>query len=89
MIKERVESTPSNSSPPENAPAWAVRDGYQQGDDNSNEEEIIPSANPSTATPATSRPSEVTRPRRLLGEKDLNQVLDDSDSFSSSDESEA
>ena len=87
MIKERVESTPSNSSP-ENAPAWAVRDGYQQRDDNSNEE-IIPSANPSTATPATSRPSEVTRPRRLLGEKDLNQVLDDSDSFSSSDETEA
>ena len=65
MIKERVESTPSNSSP-ENAPAWTVRDGYQQKDDNSNEEEIIPSDNPSTATPATSRLSEVTRPRRLL-----------------------
>ena len=62
MIKGRVESSPSNSS--KSAPAWAVRDGYQQ-DDNSKEEEI-PSANPSTATQATSRLSEVTRPRRLL-----------------------
>ena len=88
MIKERVESTPSNASPPENAPVWAVREGYQQKADNSAEEETIPPADPSSATPASSHLVEVTRPRRLLEERDLNRAFDESDS-SSSDDSDA
>ena len=89
MIKERVEATPSNASPPENAPAWAIREGYQQKADNSTEEEIIPSADQSSATPGSSRSLAATRPRRIIGERGLNQAFDESDSLTSSEESEA
>ena len=82
-----MESTPSTSSPPKDAPAWAVRDGYQQDSDNPGEGRVAPPVDPPAVTPASSRSSEISsRPRRILGERDVHQAIND---FDSSDDDES
>lgn len=91
ITKSRVDSSPSTSSPPQNAPAWAVKMDYADtgslGDGDIAEDSSTPLADESSAvTPATSRSaSEALRGRRILADKEVHQAFVGSDSSSDDD----
>ena len=83
-----MDSSPSTSSPPQNAPAWAVKMDYADtgslGDGDIAEDSSTPPADESV-TPASSRSSEALRGRRILADKDVHQAFVGSDSSSDDD----
>ena len=84
-----MDSSPSTASPPQNAPAWAVKIDYDGNGDLGDEdiaEDSTPQPDPSAVTPASSRSSEALKGRRILADKELRQALIDSDSSSDDDD---
>ena len=90
-----MESGPSTTSPPKDAPIWAVKADYHGNcqSDNACEENQTPlsctpaaQADPSAVTPSSSRLSDVLGPpRRILSNEGLFHAFAESNSSSSDD----
>lgn len=96
MLKTRVESSPS-SSPPKDAPVWAVKDDFQKSQvdhqvdppthqsDSRTQDQVATTSHSRPVVETPSGPATTMRRRRLLEDKALYQVLSSTDSSSVSD----
>lgn len=96
-LKTRVESSPSSSSPPKDAPVWAVKDDVEKSQvdhqvdppthqsDSRTQDQVATTSHSRPVVETPSGPATTTRRRRLLEDEALDQILSSTDSSSVSD----